>query len=99
MKQKNLPSRTNNNGGCLGGITSGMPILFRLAVKPTPSIAKPQKTVDLINKCNTEISIMGRHDPAIIHRASAVVDALTAITIADLLVTRFGTDYLRGEKK
>ena len=89
----------NANGGVIGGITNGMPIIFRVAVKPTPSIARTQKTVDLEKKVDTEISISGRHDPAIIHRAAAVVDALCAITLADLLITRFGTDYLAGENK
>ena len=85
---------TNNNGGVNGGITNGMPILFRCAVKPTPSIFKEQNTVDMAKEENATLSLEGRHDPAIIHRARAVVDAALAIAIGDLLTLRFGTDYL-----
>lgn len=93
-------SESFHNGGILGGITDGSPLLFRCAVKPTPSIAKKQKTVDFEKKEDTEIEIKGRHDPCIVHRAAAVIDAMTAVTVADLCVTRFGTDWLSltGEK-
>lgn len=89
-----IATKTNNNGGINGGITNGMPITVRCAVKPTPSIYKEQNTVSLKENKDTKIKIEGRHDPAIIHRARAVVDAALAIAVADMLTVKFGTDYL-----
>ncbi len=88
---------TNHNGGVLGGITTGSPVLFRTAIKPTPSIAKEQQTVDLSTGENTALSIKGRHDPAVVHRARIVIDAVTALCVADMLTGRYGTDYLANE--
>ena len=100
MEGDKVMTRTNNSGGINGGITNGMPIIFRTAVKPTPSIAMRQESVDLVTGLGKELVIGGRHDPMIVHRARAVVDAVTAIAIADLLTIRFGTDVLReGFKK
>ena len=74
-----------------------MPILFNLAVKPTPSIAKEQQTVDFISKENTTLNIEGRHDPAIIRRICVVVDSVCALAICDMLAARYGTDvFLKG---
>ncbi|MCM1230619.1 MAG: chorismate synthase [Ruminococcus flavefaciens] len=79
---------TNNCGGILGGITDGMPIIFRCAVKPTPSIYKEQQTINLQTGENTELQIKGRHDPAIVHRARVVADSVTALVLYDLLSQR-----------
>ena len=77
---------SNNNGGINGGITNGMPLILRVGIKPTPSIGKAQKTVDISKKENTIIEIKGRHDPCIVQRALPVIEAVTAIGILDLLL-------------
>lgn len=97
LKDGKVVTVTNRNGGINGGITNGMPLIFRCAVKPTPSIAKPQQTVDLAKQTETTLTIHGRHDPAIFHRACHVVNAVTALTLYDLLAGRYGTDWFTKE--
>lgn len=74
---------TNNNGGINGGITNGRPIVFRCAVKPTPSIGKEQKTININTLENDTISVIGRHDPCILFRAIPVIEAVTAMTLLE----------------
>lgn len=89
-----LRTITNHNGGINGGITNGMPLVFRCAIKPTPTIAKEQKTVSLITGLDGVLAACGRHDPCIVQRAAVVVDAVTALVLCDLLAGRYGTDWL-----
>lgn len=95
MENGKVVSVTNNNGGVNGGITNGMPIIFRTAVKPTPTIFKAQDTVDFRTMTDTVLEPKGRHDPAIVHRARVVQDAAAAIVLCDALAIRFGTDWLK----
>ena len=79
-------AETNHNGGITGGITNGMPVIFRVAIKPTPSISREQRTISLQEKCDTTLTIVGRHDPCIVQRAVPVIEAVTAWTMWDLLL-------------
>lgn len=78
-------TETNRHGGVLGGMTSGMPLLFQAAFKPTPSIAMEQKTVDLLTRTETTIQIKGRHDPCVALRAVPCVEAAAALAILSLI--------------
>ena len=97
LRDGKIVTDTNHSGGIQGGITNGEDIVFRTAVKPTPSIGKPQKTVDFMTNGETELAIKGRHDPAIVRRICPVITAVTALVLADLLAVRFGTEIFSPE--
>jgi chorismate synthase len=86
VEEGQVRTRTNNAGGILGGISTGMPVVCRISVKPTPSIAKKQHTVDMARMKEEEISIKGRHDPSIVPRVGPVAEAMVALVIADQMI-------------
>lgn len=86
LENDQIKTTTNTSGGIVGGISNGMPIVVRMAVKPTPSISLPQKTVDLVKKEEVEIKIEGRHDPCICPRVTAVAESAVAMVLADHLL-------------
>ena len=83
MNRGKVVTKTNNSGGILGGLSTGMPIVLRIAFKPASSIAKKQSTIDIKTKKATTLSIEGRHDPCVVPRAPPVVDSLVSLVIAD----------------
>lgn len=90
VKDGKIQTVTNHHGGILGGITSGMPLTFRVAIKPTPSIAKPQKSVNYKTKEEIELVIQGRHDPCIVLRALPCVEAAAAVAVYDAILLNRG---------
>lgn len=86
VKDGKVAVKTNNNGGVLGGITTGAPIIFRVAIKPTPSISQPQQSVNLQTMEEETLVVKGRHDPCIVPRAVPVIEAAAALGILDLMM-------------
>ncbi len=86
MEGGRVVTAANHAGGILGGITNAMPVLFRAAFKPTPSISRPQQSVSLSQHCDQTLTVQGRHDPCIVPRAVPVVEAAAAIAVLDLLL-------------
>ncbi len=93
IKDGKVQTSTNHNGGINGGISNGMPIIIKSAIKPTPSIYKEQNTVDFKTNKETTLTINGRHDPCIVHRIRVVIDSVLALAIIDLLIERYGINY------
>lgn len=96
-KKGEVKTKSNNNGGINGGISNGMPIIIKTAIKPTPSIYREQESIDISKHENIKFNIEGRHDPAIIHRARVVIDSVVAFGILDLLCMRYGYMFMRKE--
>ena len=89
-KDKKVVTKQNNCGGIVGGMTTGMPVTFSVAIKPTPSIFLEQDSVDMQNKCDAKLQIKGRHDPCIAVRAVPVIEACTAIALTQLMLKADG---------
>ena len=88
MKENKVVTKTNNCGGILGGITDGMPVVFRAAIKPTPSVAKEQRTLNLVTGEQEILRVGGRHDPCIVPRAVPCIESAAAIAVYDALLAR-----------
>ena len=85
MKENTVCKKSNHSGGILGGLSDGSPIILRAAVKPTPSIARLQETVNRMGE-SVSLSVHGRHDPVIVPRAVVIVESMTALTLIDMLL-------------
>ena len=86
VKDGKVVTKTNNCGGILGGMTDGMPLIFRAAMKPTPSIGKEQDSISLSKMENVKLTIGGRHDPCVVPRAVPVFEAACALAIMDMIL-------------
>jgi chorismate synthase len=99
MQKGKVSTETNFSGGILGGISSGMPIVIRAAIKPTPSISKEQRTVDLAKMENAKIKVSGRHDPCVVPKAVPAIEAAIALTLADHMIRAGFIPKVLGRKK
>jgi chorismate synthase len=99
MRQGKVVALTNNAGGILGGLSSGMPIVMRVAVKPTSSIAKEQRTVNLRSMKDAKIAVKGRHDPCVVPKAVPVVESAVATVLADHMIRAGLIPKVLKEKK
>lgn len=95
LENGSIRTSTNKSGGIQGGISNGMPIVFKTAIKPTASIGKPQQTVDYNKKETVILELSGRHDPAIIHRAIHVINAITSYAILEMIVRKEGSNWIK----
>lgn len=94
IKDDKIIMTKNNSGGIQGGITNGMPITFRVAIKPTASIGKPQSTVNIKTMENTTLELIGRHDPSIVPRVLPVINAITAYGVLEMICRNEGTSWM-----
>ncbi len=90
IQNDKIETKTNNSGGIQGGISNGMPITFKVAIKPTASIGKTQNTVDITEMKEVQLNLKGRHDPSIVHRVVHVINAITSYAILDLIIRKEG---------